>query len=152
MTGDLSTMNYSSVNYSFFFRFEERFEHTEVLPWMQDNWRAVCSYSAAIYFLLILVGQHVMSARPRFELRSYLTAWNVFLSLFSIMGACRTLPELLHVLNTQGIYHSVCKTDFIENDRVSGFWTLAFVLSKVPELIDTVFIVLRKQPLIFLHW
>ena len=27
-----------------------------------------------------------------------------------------------------------------------------FVLSKVPELGDTLFIVLRKQPLIFLHW
>ena len=25
-------------------------------------------------------------------------------------------------------------------------------MSKVPELMDTVFIVLRKQPLIFLHW
>ena len=27
-----------------------------------------------------------------------------------------------------------------------------FALSKVPELGDTLFIVLRKQPLIFLHW
>lgn len=27
-----------------------------------------------------------------------------------------------------------------------------FVLSKLPELGDTIFIVLRKQPLIFLHW
>lgn len=41
---------------------------------------------------------------------------------------------------------------FIEQDRVSGFWTWLFVLSKLPELGDTVFIVLRKQPLIFLHW
>ncbi|EDS38690.1 elongase [Culex quinquefasciatus] len=41
---------------------------------------------------------------------------------------------------------------FIEHDRVSGFWTWLFVLSKLPELGDTVFIVLRKQPLIFLHW
>lgn len=45
-----------------------------------------------------------------------------------------------------------CTFSFIENDRVSGFWTWLFVLSKLPELGDTLFIVLRKQPLIFLHW
>ena len=41
---------------------------------------------------------------------------------------------------------------FITNDRVSSFWASVFVLSKVPELGDTFFILLRKQPLIFLHW
>lgn len=41
---------------------------------------------------------------------------------------------------------------YIEQDRVCGFWTWLFVLSKLPELGDTIFIVLRKQPLIFLHW
>lgn len=35
---------------------------------------------------------------------------------------------------------------------MAGFWATMFVLSKVPELGDTIFIVLRKQPLIFLHW
>lgn len=43
-------------------------------------------------------------------------------------------------------------SSFIEQDCVSGFWTWMFVLSKLPELGDTIFIVLRKQPLIFLHW
>jgi len=32
------------------------------------------------------------------------------------------------------------------------FWAYTFVISKAYELGDTVFIVLRKQPLIFLHW
>ena len=36
--------------------------------------------------------------------------------------------------------------------RSLGYWTFMFALSKVPELGDTLFIVLRKQPLIFLHW
>lgn len=44
------------------------------------------------------------------------------------------------------------KNSYIEQDRVCGFWTWLFVLSKLPELGDTIFIVLRKQPLIFLHW
>lgn len=43
-------------------------------------------------------------------------------------------------------------SSYIEHDKVCGFWTWLFVLSKLPELGDTIFIVLRKQPLIFLHW
>ena len=36
--------------------------------------------------------------------------------------------------------------------KVSSFWSWLFTLSKIPELGDTLFIVLRKQQLIFLHW
>merc|ERR1719244_765224 len=85
-------------------------------------------------------------------MRGALILWNATLGVFSIMGALRTWPEFLHVLSEHGIHHSLCIPSFIEKDRVAGYWTFMFVLSKVPELGDTVFIVLRKQKLIFLHW
>ena len=64
-------------------------------------------------------------------------------------GDQNTIPAIRHGNLT---FYSIWISSFIENDRVSGFWTWMFVLSKVPELGDTIFIVLRKQKLIFLHW
>lgn len=138
-------------NYSYIFDFENDFIHQETRNWMVKNWTWVFYYCGA-YMLVIFGGQSYMKSRPRFELRGLLCVWNTALAMFSIMGACRTAPELIHVLRHQGLFHSVCVPSFIEQDRVSGFWTWLFVLSKLPELGDTLFIVLRKQPLIFLHW
>lgn len=139
-------------NYSYVFNFEQDFEHSVIRSWMEQHWMAVCGWASGIYLLLIFGGQSWMSNRQPFQLRGALTCWNVSLAIFSIMGAARTLPEFIHTFSTQGFYHSLCIPSFIERDRVSGFWTWMFVISKVPELGDTVFIVLRKQPLIFLHW
>ncbi|GBP93478.1 hypothetical protein EVAR_69725_1 [Eumeta japonica] len=44
----------------------------------------------------------------RFELKHTLMVWNSCLAAFSIMGACRTLPEFIHVLRNYGVYHSIC--------------------------------------------
>lgn len=62
----------------------------------------------------------------------------------------RVLPELVYVIYRHGIKYSICNNS--NAFGVVGFWTWAFCFSKLPELVDTVFIVLRKQPLIFLHW
>lgn len=138
-------------NYSYIFDFESEFIHQNSRKWMTENW-TVAFYYIGVYMAFIFGGQYYMQNRPRFELRRTLMVWNCCLAGFSIMGACRTLPEFIHVLRNYGIYHSVCVPSFIEADKVSGFWTWMFVLSKLPELGDTVFIVLRKKPLIFLHW
>ncbi|CAG0897026.1 unnamed protein product [Darwinula stevensoni] len=41
---------------------------------------------------------------------------------------------------------------FYDENRETSYWHFLFALSKVPELGDTVFLLLKKQPLRFLHW
>lgn len=144
-------MEVTLPNYSYVFNFENDFAHLETRKWMTQNWTIVFYYIGA-YMVLVFGGQYLMQSRQRFELRGVLSVWNTALAAFSIMGACRTAPEFLHTLTHHGLYQSVCVPSFINQDKVSGFWTYMFVLSKLPELGDTLFIVLRKQPLIFLHW
>jgi len=139
------------VNYSYVFNFEEGFNHQAKRDWMMANWTQ-CFWYCGIYMILIWSGKLLMQSRPRFELRRALIMWNLFLATFSILGTMRTLPELLYTLSVHGFHHSMCNPSFVELSKVSGYWTWLFTLSKVPELGDTIFIVLRKQPLIFLHW
>ncbi|RWS11805.1 elongation of very long chain fatty acids protein 6-like protein [Dinothrombium tinctorium] len=58
------------------------------------------------------------------------------------------LPEMITMLN-KSFYHSVCYSSVVERAQ---YWMWLFAVSKIVELGDTLFIVLRKQNLIFLHW
>merc|ERR1711971_1167215 len=84
--------------------------------------------------------------------RGALAAWSAGLATFSIIGFSRTFPELMHTLISGGVEESVCNTSYLTTNKVSALWTWLFIASKIPELFDTAFIVLRKQKLIFLHW
>eukprot|EP00904_Undaria_pinnatifida_P004455 jgi/Undpi1/1400/HiC_scaffold_11.g04792.m1 len=96
---------------------------------------------------------HVMANRKPFDLRRSLVAWNFLLSAFSFIGAARTVPHLLNILYIYGFKYTICaKPSVWYGSGAIGMWTQAFIFSKIPELGDTVFVVLRKKPLIFLHW
>lgn len=88
-------------NYSYMFNFESDFIHQETRMWMTENWTLGFYYVGA-YMVLIFGGQYLMQNRPRFELRGVLCLWNTALAVFSIMGACRTVPEFLHTLTHHG--------------------------------------------------
>ncbi|XP_061823371.1 very long chain fatty acid elongase 6-like [Nerophis lumbriciformis] len=132
------------------FEFERRFDPTEVIRWMKDNW-GMSFVICALYVALVFGGQHYMRPRPKMNLRTPMAVWSLALAIFSIMGAVRTGFFMLYLINNGGIWRSVCD-QIIYDGPVSKFWAYAFMVSKVPELGDTVFIVLRKQRLLFLHW
>lgn len=139
--------------YTHIFGFEKLFDSEEFVNntgrWMQGNWKYSFLFSL-IYIVFIIVGKLYMKNRPRFELRIPLILWNVLLASFSILGTIRTWPEFVYAITHKGVVHSVCNSSYAYG--ITGFWAFMFIMSKLPELIDTVFIVFRKQELIFLHW
>ena len=152
-TLNTSALNDYDYNYTFFLYFERKYytnEYvTEGLAWVHDNWWLSFVYSV-VYIILVHAGQSYMKNREKFHLYRSLVAWNIVLAIFSIVGAIRFLPSFATVLYNKGFEHSVCVQDY--SYGVAGCWAWLFSLSKFVELIDTAFIVLRKQKLIFLHW
>jgi len=144
--------NVHHPQYSYVFNFEKDFDHSSVKGWLEENWISLCSWSTAIYVAFIFGVQAYMKDKEPFNLRRPLALWSACLAVFSIAGALRTWTEFLDTYSRGGVYLSLCTPSFITEDRVAGLWTYLFVMSKVMELFDTAFIVLRKQKLIFLHW
>ncbi|XP_054153848.1 elongation of very long chain fatty acids protein 6-like [Oppia nitens] len=138
-------------NYSFVFDFERHFDPKPRAQWMSANWTTAVYWITA-YLIVVFGGQHLMATRKPYKLRTALVVWNTCLALFSIVGTLRTLPELVHVISWFGFSHSVCSNSYHTSAPISSCWTFLFICSKAPELGDTVFVVLRKQRLLFLHW
>ena len=106
------------------------------------------------YVVVVFGIQWAMESRPEFDLRLPLAYWSLLLALFSLGGSLRTVPALAKLMWARGFHHVACedtRQDWVI-DNPAGVWTMLFILSKVPELIDTLFIVLRKRKLITLHW
>lgn len=149
LSAECKLHNMAEVNYSVVFSFEKNFDEPSFHSWMLANWSLSFWYAGA-YIVLIFGSKYYMNKRPRFEIRALLALWSSILGVFSVFGAARTIPEFVHVLQNFGFEHSMCNPSFYHGPV--AFWCCMFTISKVFELGDTIFIVLRKQQLIFLHW
>lgn len=118
-----------------------------VFPW----WLSYVG--SAVYLVCLYFGTKAMENRKPFDLKGLLAGWNLLLAVFSFIGMIRCGLHFAMVLHKYGFEYSICRAASSSYGRGPvGFWTLAFVFSKFFELIDTVFLVVRKKKVGFLHW
>ncbi|GMH95757.1 hypothetical protein TrVE_jg12739 [Triparma verrucosa] len=111
--------------------------------------------TVTLYVFTIFYLQKLMEKRKAFDLRGPLIVWNLGLSVFSLIGFMRTVPMLYHNIFVQfeNYEEYLCAMPQMSfGSGTTGAWVCLFIYSKVFELGDTLFIVLRKKPLIFLHY
>uniref|UniRef100_A0A0K0D3T6 Elongation of very long chain fatty acids protein n=1 Tax=Angiostrongylus cantonensis TaxID=6313 RepID=A0A0K0D3T6_ANGCA len=134
---------------------------TDILfhPWdlertdtFMSNWISTSYKITVAYLLAIYLGQKFMRSKKPLEIDGTLAMWNFMFSLFSAVAASKLVPELFETLRNDGFVGSYCNNNKFYTDASTGFWGWAFVMSKAPELGDTMFLILRKRPVIFMHW
>ena len=129
---------------------ETKFNVTGTRRWVSEHFH-VFTTIAVLYVVSVFMGTAAMKSRTPYDLRKALFLWNVGLAVFSLYGALSLGPNLIHAMTKNGLNWAVCNTD-LGLDPHLGLWEFLFMFSKVIELGDTVFVVLRKSPLMFLHW
>ncbi|CAB9510421.1 of very long chain fatty acids protein 6 [Seminavis robusta] len=126
--------------------------HEQIWDFMRHNpW--VPYVTCVLYGLAIVLGQKYFANRPPLNWRKALAAWNLGLAIFSFAGFTRTAPQLAHNLYHYGWENTLDSYPLSAVGQGSScLWVFAFILSKFVELIDTMFIVVHKKKLLFLHW
>lgn len=135
-----------------FITFDEdgKFKTKVFLERLAENW-IIPVVAVLIYLVFLYFGTKWMKNRDAYNLKLPLAIWNTFLAVFSLAGVWTLLPNFIYVISTLGVEESTCKLSILDNHKI-GMWFMFFVFSKFLELGDTVFIILRKSQLQFLHW
>jgi len=131
--------------------FFEDYDYVRAKQWL-INHESLLLKCVVAYVVSIFAIKLTMTNRRPFGLQPLLAVWNAILAVFSIAGFVLMTPTMWKVISQKGLQHTYTHISELQTDKVAGYWAFVWCVSKIPELIDTIFIVLRKKPLMFMHW
>jgi elongation of very long chain fatty acids protein 6 len=108
-------------------------------------------FAAIIYLPMIWISQQIMKNRQPFSLKKPLFIWNLLLSILSGIGSYYVLTWIYKDLENNSLQENVCDYQKAYANEISWYVGI-FNITKILEWIDTIFLVLRKKKIIFLHW
>lgn len=102
------------------------------------------------YYIVIFGGREVMRNFKPFQLSFLFKVHNFYLTLISGVLLALFLEQLIPTVVRHGVYYGICDYRGGWTDQLVILYYLNY-LTKYLELLDTVFLVLKKKPLTFLH-
>lgn len=106
--------------------------------------------SLVAYYIIIFGGRELMRDRPAMQLNFLFKIHNLYLTLISGALLVLFMEQIIPTIARHGLFFSICKHAGGWTDKLVILYYLNY-LTKYLELIDTVFLFLKKKPLTFLH-
>lgn len=106
-----------------------------------------------LYLLICKNGPKLLQNRKPYNLRKTVIIWNILLSIFNLIVTLKILPVVLCVIykyTLTGLL--IIPPIYLYAFNSVGLWLCLFIISKYVELIDTLFLILRKKNISLLHW
>ena len=128
-----------------------------------------CATMLATYYVTIFAGREFMKKREPFSLNGLFMVHNLYLTIISGVLLALFIEQLVPTLWRNGVFYAICDhrggwtTPLVNLYYVSflvpSIWLSRELISsdqlnyltKYVELLDTIFMVLKKKPLTFLH-
>jgi len=105
-----------------------------------------------VYLVMVFVLPSLI--KKEVHIKPILAVWNLLLTVASgIVFICWTsavLPELIK--SGYSLHHVLCMPHMELNTGINMLCATLYAIFKFFELIDTLFLILRKRPVPFLHW
>ncbi|KAK6352474.1 hypothetical protein TWF730_009299 [Orbilia blumenaviensis] len=103
----------------------------------------------AVYYVVIFGGKAIMADRKALRLNALFQIHNVFLTVLSGSLLALAMEQLIPILLRNGLFYGICNINSYTQKLVVIYYLN--YLTKYFELLDTVFLFLKKKPLTFLH-
>jgi elongation of very long chain fatty acids protein 6 len=120
--------------------------------WFERHWWFF-TLSAVLYLPCVYIGKNYMEHRPPYNVNIHLKVWNFLMCIFSLAGTIYTIPVCVFSWYSYGWQSFICGADEWPYEvGIAGEFIVVFIVSKALEFVDTLLLIVRKKPIIFLHY
>jgi len=110
----------------------------------------VTAISLITYYIVVFGGREIMRGLSAKKLNGLFMIHNFYLTAISGILLALFLEQLIPTLVRHGVFYTICSYDGGWTNKLVILYYLNY-LTKFLELLDTVFLFLKKKPLTFLH-